>query len=108
MSKPGIEPVGHLQSGPAEGEPVTPTCSWDDWRERAMAEYELSRQVVPVLNATDEELEALVRESDNLEYWTELLENALGTAGRYEAGADVMNSTVSRLFVVLEHVVGYD
>ena len=74
MSKSALEPVGDLKFGPPEDGPIVAESTWEDWQDWAMTEYEISRRAVPVLNSTDEELEALIRNSDDIDQWIDLVE----------------------------------
>ncbi len=44
-----LEPIAHLKFGPAEGEPVKPVTSFEDWMEDARGEFQFSRLVLRIL-----------------------------------------------------------
>ncbi len=106
MISPALEPVGDLKFDPPAGGPIVPESNWEDWLDWAMVEYELSRRAAQVLNLADQELEALVRDGDDIDSWVDLIETAVQSKKRHEAGREVMGAVVCRLLIVMERILG--
>ena len=100
--------VGHWKFGPAEGKPVIPTKTLDEWLERAREEFLMKRMVTLIYNFTDEEMEewargfgttdeiaeAMVKIAECIEHW----------AGTYDNGASVFRNAFVRCIVIGEHI----
>ena len=101
-----LEYFGHMKFGPAEGKPVTPESTLEDWLERARGEFMLSRVASVIYNATDEEMEAWVRDAENpdevIEMFSEIADSCNACLDSYKAGVDVFNAVIARCIVIGE------
>ena len=100
--------VGHWKFGPAEGKPVIPTKTLDEWLDRSREEFTLKRMVTLIYNFTDEEMEKWTRgfgsPGEIVEAMVGLAELIGHWAGTYEAGADVFNSAMARCIIIGERI----
>ena len=94
-----------MSFGPSEDSPIVPESTLQDWLDRGRHEYMLSRVVVPILNATDEELAGRIDTREAADAYMTLLEDLIRKQNQYAKGAEVMDATVARLMVVLERQV---
>ena len=108
MTKAPLEYFGDMKFGPAEGKPVIPTKTLDEWLDRSREEFTLKRMVTLIYNFTDEEMEEWTRGFGSPD---EIVEAMVGLvdlighwAGTYEAGADVFNSAMARCIVIGERI----
>ncbi len=105
-----MEYAGDLKFGMAEGKPVIPRTSLTTWLENARSEFVLKEIAARILNATDEEMEAWVREADNpeetIEALTDICERAIELVERYKAGINVFNAVAARIIVIGERYAG--
>lgn len=103
-----FEYVGHRKFGPAEGKPVIPTKTLDEWLDRSREEFTMKRMVTLIYNFSDEEMEEWARgfgtTAEIAEAMTMLAEFIGVWAGAYEAGADVFNSAMARCIVIGERI----
>ena len=58
------------------------------------------------MNASDDELERMICEADDLEPFMALCERCVAMDKRYKAGSEVMATAWARLIVVIERVCG--
>ena len=100
--------IGHWKFGPAEGKPVIPTKTLDEWLDRAREEFLMKRMVTLIYNFTDEEMEewargfgttdeiaeAMVKIAECIEHW----------AGTYDNGASVFRNALVRCIVIGERI----
>ena len=104
------EYVGGMKFGPAEGKPVKPQTSLEEWLVNAQAEWVLTRFAAWILNATDAEMEDWTRRADDpekfLNWLLDLCEQGHRQADRYEAGAKTLRSVGARIIVICERAVG--
>ena len=98
----GHEFVGNMSFGPADDGPIVGESTLQDWLDRGRHEYMLSRVVVPILNATDEELAARIVSRDVADVYLGLLEDVIRKRDQYADGVKVMDAAAVRLMVVLE------
>ena len=103
-----FEYVGHLKFEPAEGGPITPKTTMEDWEDSARHEYIFNLLAVFILNCNDEELERWVLEKVNaktgVSFLTDTAEHALDLVDKKKAGVDVYNSVFSRCMVIAERI----
>ena len=108
MTKGPLEYLGDMKFGPAEGKPVIPTKTLDEWLNRAREEFLMKRMVTLIYNFTDEEMEEWTRgfgTPDEIAEAMVAMAEFIGVwAGAYEAGADVFNSAMSRCIVIGERI----
>ena len=104
------EYVGHLKFGLAEGKRIIPQTTLEGWLDSARAEFELNLIAVRILNATDEEMEAWVRENDDpegmTEDLTEVCERAIKMIDKHKAGVDVYTAVMCRIIIIGERYAG--
>ena len=105
MTGPELEPIGHLKFGAAADKPLVKNITTlAGWRGRAKDEFAVHHYAVPILNATDDELEQLMRSGDtveeNLDAFLELAEHCQDWASRYKAGIEVLDAVSARILVV--------
>ena len=108
--KPGasdtLEPIGHLKFSRPEDGPCEATSTIEDWCRTARIEFHLTRNILPILNSSDEELERIIRAEDDPERYMTLLKLCGESKDRAEQGVEVYGAAEARLFIVLERVYG--
>ena len=104
----GHEFLGNMSFGPAEDSPIVAEATLQDWLDRGRHEYMLSRFVVPILNATDEELSERIDSKEAADAFITLLEDLIRKRDQYTKGAEVMDAASARLMVVLERWITTD
>ena len=75
---------------------MAPESTYDDWLATVQEQYSLSREMVPILNASDTELEKMIRDGGDLEPFMALAERCVARDQRYKAGVDVMSAARAR------------
>lgn len=97
--------LGDMKFSGPEGGKIKTAPNKEDWLERATNEFNLAVFSIPVLNANDDELEKLIRDSGDPETWIEFMENCDAQSKRYEDGMKIMDSVFNRLAVVIERIM---
>ena len=101
-----IAEIGHLTFGPISDAPITPTTDLDDWLKSAKNEFILARLSLPLLNMNDRELEKIVRDANDPETFTGMVESIISARERHEAGLEFFTAAYARLMSVLDRVYG--
>ena len=108
MTKAPLEYLGDMKFGPAEGKPIIPTKTLDEWLDRSREEFTVKRMVTVIYNFNDEEMEEWAcgfgTTAEIAEAMVELAEFIGHWAGTYEAGADVFNSAMDRCIIIGERI----
>jgi hypothetical protein len=109
-AKAALEPIGHLTFGLAEGRPIIPESTIEDWYFHARLEFLVSRAILPILNSSDKEIEETITsaadQAAELDKLMTLAETCKQISDRYKAGMEVMDSAMCRALVVVERLMG--
>lgn len=100
------EPIGHLKFSHPEGGLCEATSTIEDWYVTARIEFALSKNILPVLNSTDEELERIIRAEDDLERYMTLAELCRESRDRALQGVEVYGAAQARILIVLSRITG--
>lgn len=103
----GLEPVRHLKFDRMDVTAIEPGKREDEWAELARGEHRLKVLATSILAADDDELEAMLRRSPDLETWMSMLEHYGALHRRTEARVGFYHAIVARLTIVLERIVGF-
>ncbi len=71
---------------------MAPESTYDDWLATVQEQYSLSREVVPILNASDTELEKMIRDGGDLGPFMALAKRCVAMDQRYKAGVEACAS----------------